>query len=312
MTKPHVVVILGPTAVGKTELSLRLAEKLNCEIVSIDSRLIYRGMDIGTAKPSQEERSQVRHHMIDIADPDEVWSLATFIKAAMEAIAGIHQRGILPLLVGGTGQYATAILEGWTPPPLAPEPTIRHEYEDFAKEHGHEKLHAELARVDPASAERIQSTNVRRVIRALEIFRMTGIPASEFRKKSSPPYQGLRIGLQLPREELYTRVDARIDSMFQEGFVEEVSHLLQQGYGPDLPSMSAIGYKQVAMALRGELTMEEAALEMRRLSRQFIRRQANWFKLSDPDIHWFEPTEGLEVTVLDLIQSWLRETQYDS
>jgi tRNA dimethylallyltransferase len=304
---PPIVVFLGPTAVGKTKWSLRIAEKLEGEIVSMDSRQIYRGMDIGTAKPTAEERSRIRHHLIDVADPDETWGLAEFRRAALDAIADIHSRHRLPFLVGGTGQYITALLEGWVPPSRPPDEMLRKELEAFARQHGVEALHARLAEVDPLSAERIAGTNVRRVIRALEIFMSAGIPASQLRRKESPHFCALKIGLYLPRRELYQRIDTRIEAMMEAGFVEEVRALLDQGYDPDLPSMSAIGYKQVASALLGKLSMEEAIQQMRRSTRQFVRRQANWFKRSDPDIHWFDVSEEIEGALLGLIRSWLRE-----
>jgi tRNA dimethylallyltransferase len=302
-----VVVILGPTAVGKTDLSIRLASRLKGEIVSMDSRLIYRGMNIGTAKPTIEERQQVPHHMIDIADPDEAWSLAKFCQTALHVIEEIHHRDRLPLLVGGTGQYVTAMLEGWMPPPKPPDTSLRTELALFAESEGNEALHQRLAEVDPEAAERIHKNNLRRIIRALEIYHTTGSPASNLRKKSPPPFQSLRIGLRLPRELLYARIDTRIDEMIEAGLYEEVQKLLNEGYSPDLPSMSAIGYKQIAMAIRQAITLDEAVTEMRRLTRQFVRRQANWFKPQDPAINWFDLREEVEDPIVNYITDWLQE-----
>lgn len=305
--QPPVLVFLGPTAVGKTKWSLRIAEKLEGEIVSMDSRQIYRGMDVGTAKPTAEERKRIRHHLIDVADPDETWSLAEFRRAALEAIADIHLRSRLPFLVGGTGQYITGLLEGWVPPSRPANQAQRKELEAFAVQHGNEALHKRLAEVDPRSAARIASTNVRRVVRALEVFSSTGIPASQLRRKEPPPFRALKIGLYLPRQELYKHIDARINAMMEAGIVEEVRALLNQGFCPDLPAMSAIGYKQIALALLGKVSIEEAVQQMRRLTRQFVRRQANWFKRSDAEIHWFDVREEVEEPLLRLIRSWLNE-----
>jgi tRNA dimethylallyltransferase len=305
--QPSVVAILGPTAVGKTDLSLRLAKRFNGEIVSMDSRLLYRGMDIGTDKPSLEQRKQVAHHLIDVASPDETWSLAKFRTAALRAMREIHERERLPFLVGGTGQYITAILEGWIPPKETSDSDYREELAKFAKEQGKDALHVKLQEVDPESAVRIHPSNLRRVIRALEIYHTTGEPPSKIRRKEPPPFRSLRIGLQLPRELLYARIDARIDEMIHSGLVNEVKGLIEDGYGPELPAMSAIGYKQIAEVINGEKTLEEAAAEMRRLTRQFVRRQANWFKPDDPKIHWFDLRQDVEDEIVLLIRQWLEE-----
>lgn len=299
------VAILGPTAVGKTELSLHLAERLDGEIVSADSRLVYRGMDIGTAKPSPAERARVPHHLIDVAEPDETWSLATFREAALMAIAGIQDRGRLPFLVGGTGQYLTAILEGWSPPALPAEAHLRSELQAYAAGHGSEALHRRLQKVDPQSAGRIDPRNVRRVVRALEIWTLTGQPASGQGGRRPPPFRSLRLGLTLPRSELYARVDARIDRMIEAGLVDEVRRLLNRGLSPDVPSMSAIGYRQIAEHLRGETSLEEAVRRIRRATRQFVRRQANWFKPEDPRIRWLTPRPDVEEEIERLVRQWL-------
>jgi tRNA dimethylallyltransferase len=282
------VVIVGPTAVGKTEISIQLAEQLDGEIVSADSRLFYRGMDIGTAKPTPEERACVPHHLIDVADPRETWSLTLFQRAASEAIADIHARGRTPFLVGGTGQYVHAVTRGWTPPAAAPDMSLRAKLESRAKNEGYQRLYEELQQFDPAAAERIDPRNVRRTIRALEVIRLTGRKFSEQRGQAEGPYRLLTIGLTRPRPELYARVDARIESMFAAGLLEEVQGLLNSGISPDLPAMTSIGYRECVKVLQGRLTVEEAKMQMRRATRVFIRRQANWFKLDDPSIHWFE------------------------
>ena len=264
--KPPLITLIGPTAVGKTELAIRLAEACAGEIVSADSRLFYRGMDIGTAKPSLEERRRAPHHLIDVADPDEPWSLAMFQKAAQEAIAGIHARRKLPLLVGGTGQYVRAVVEGWVPPPQAPDPDLRRRLETWAEEIGPEELHARLAVVDPEAARRILPGNLRRTIRALEVIFHTGRRFSEQQRKKETPYHLIQIGLTRPREELYRRIDARIEAMFANGFVEEVRGLLERGYAPDLPTLSAIGYGETCAYLRGEISLEDTSTTSRNCS----------------------------------------------
>jgi len=302
---PPLILIVGPTAVGKTELSLQLAERLNGEIISADSRLFYRGMDIGTAKPTLEERARAPHHLIDVADPDDIWSLAVFKQASTEIIAGIHARGKMPFLVGGTGQYMRAVTEGWTPPEVQPDSRLRDVLEGLAEEKGKYWLHEGLNLVDPVAAGRIDPRNVRRVVRALEVVLTTGKPVSKQRGQSDSPYNLLSIGLNRPREELYQRVDKRIEAMFEAGFVDEVRKLLEKGYTPDLPTMSAIGYRECVRVIEGELDIEQAKGEMRRATRMFIRRQANWFKEEDPGIHWFDA--GYENTI-DLVENFIRQT----
>jgi tRNA dimethylallyltransferase len=282
------VVIVGPTAVGKTELALQLAERMSGEIVSADSRLFYRGMDIGTAKPTRGERARVPHHLIDMADPDESWSLTVFQQGAQEAITDVHRRGKLPFLVGGTGQYVRAVIEGWQPPVQLPDARLREALEVWAGEIGSSGLHARLATIDPQAAERILPGNLRRTIRALEVIFHTGQRFSTQRHHSASPYSLLQIGLIRPREELYARVDARIQAMLDAGFLDEVRGLLDRGYSAALPTMSAIGYGEMIAYLGGEMSLDEAIAQMKRLTRRFVRRQANWFRENDPEIRWFQ------------------------
>ncbi len=286
--KPPLILIIGPTAVGKTELAIQLAEKMNGEIISADSRLFYRGMDIGTAKPSKEEMARVPHYLIDIVEPNETLSLAVFQQKAKELIEDVHSRGKLPFLVGGTGQYVRAVTQGWTPPEVVENPRMRDELEKMNTERGAKWLHDRLSLLDPESALKIDSRNVRRTIRALEVILTTGKKFSEQRGQGESPYHLITIGLTRPREELYQRVDQRIDAMFAAGFVDEVQSLLDRGYAPSLPSMSAIGYRECVSVAQGHLTIEQAKVEMRRATRIFVRRQANWFKESDPEIAWFQ------------------------
>ena len=304
-SKPPLIAIVGPTAVGKTEISIQLAERLGGEIVSADSRLFYRGMEIGTAKPTLEERLRVPHHLIDVADPDETWSLAVFQRAAAGAIADILGRGRLPFLVGGTGQYIHAVTHGWTPPVTQPDAHLRTVLEELAKSRGNDWLHQCLAQLDLPAAGAIDPRNLRRTVRALEVIFSTGRRFSDQRGQGDSPYRLLTIGLIRPRPELYARVDARIEAMFSTGLLEEVRNLLAQGYLPELPTMSAIGYRECIAVLREEMSLDEAKVRMRRLTRVFIRRQANWFKAEDVEIHWFEAREGKLEEIEKIIRIFL-------
>jgi tRNA dimethylallyltransferase len=291
VAKP-LLVIVGPTAVGKTALSLRLAQDFAGEIVSADSRQVYRGLDIGSDKPTPAQQALVPHHLIDVVDPDQVLSLARFQDLAYTAIASIHQRQCLPLLVGGTGQWIWAVVEGWGIPRVPPDQELRVELEAQAKEIGREALHARLAEVDPEAAQKIDPRNLRRVIRALEVYRKTGVPISHHQRKQSPPYQTVLIGLTRPRQELYRRIDRRIEQMMEMGLLAEVAGLVRAGYGWDQPAMSGLGYRQIGQYLRGKATLAEAVALIKKETRRFVRQQYNWFRLDDPRIHWFEMSEA--------------------
>jgi len=286
--KIPVVVILGPTAVGKTAIAIQLAEKLNGEIISADSRLFYRGMDIGTAKPTRQEQLRVPHWLIDIAYPDEIISLAVFQKKAEHAIQNIYRHHHLPFLVGGTGQFLRSIIEGWQIPPVAPNPSLRQALQQWASQLGANELHAKLALLDPLAAKNIDPSNMRRTIRAMEVILTTGKQFSKQRRKGDQPYDLLLVGLSLSREALYQRIDKRLDGMIEAGFIDEVRHLLELGYSPTLPTLSAIGYAELVATIKGNITLEEAIVLMKRRTRNFVRRQANWFKMNDPLIHWFD------------------------
>jgi tRNA dimethylallyltransferase len=301
--KPPLIVLIGPTAVGKTELAILLAEKFNGEIVSADSRLFYRGMDIGTAKPSAADMERVPHHLIDVANPDETWSLAVFQQQARAAIDGIHQKGRLPFLVGGTGQYIRAVTEGWTPPEVAPDPRLRGVLENLINQHDIYWLHDKLRLLDPASAAKIDARNFRRTIRALEVIFTTGQLFSAQRGVSDSPYRLTTIGLKRPRPELYERIDQRIEAMFAQGLLAEVQGLLAQGYAPELPSMSAIGYREAVAVLREQMTLEEAKTQMKRGTRVFVRRQGNWFKEEDPSIRWFAMEAQTQTNIENFLET---------
>jgi len=282
------IVILGPTAVGKTEISIQLAERLNAEIISADSRLFYRGMDIGTAKPTKDEQARVPHHFIDIADPDQIWSLGKFQREAHRVISEVNLRGQIPFLVGGTGQYIRAVSDEWNIPEVTPDLQLRQVIHNWANQIGADGLHDRLSILDPEAAERIDPCNLRRTVRALEVIFLSGKPFSTQKSSGPSRYRLLQLGLTRSRSELYARIDARIDTMITTGFAQEVQGLLDAGYSSDLPSLSAIGYRQMIDYLRGEIDLEEAVMMMKRNTRKFVRRQANWFKLDDPNIHWFQ------------------------
>ena len=270
--------IVGPTAVGKTALAVALAQQLGAEIVSADSRQLYRLMDLGTAKPTPAERAAAPHHLLDLCDPDQPFSLAAYQELATQAIAAIVTRGRPPLLVGGTGQYLAAVLEGWQVPRVAPQPELRASLERAAAEHGAAALHARLAAVDPAAATQIAPSNVRRVIRALEVYSVTGVPISAQQTREPPPYAIRTLWLTRPREELYARADARADAMVAAGLADEVADLRRRGYGWELPSMSSLGYIQLRPFLEGEATLAACVERLKFDTHSFIRRQEAWFR----------------------------------
>ena len=305
MVQGRLVALVGPTAVGKTELSLRLGQAFDGEIVSADSRQVYRYLDIGTAKPSQADLARVRHHCIDIVDPDETLSLAQYRRLAQGAIAQIWDGGRLPLVVGGTGLYVRALLEGWSVPEVPPDQALREALREHAHLYGHVALHSRLAAIDPEAASGIDSRNVRRVIRALEVYHSTGKPISSLQAKCPPDWAVLRIGLTRPRALLYGRIDARVDEMIRRGLLAEVRCLLDRGYGLSLPSMSALGYREIGQHLSGEISLDEAAMLVKRRTRRFVRQQYNWFRLSDASIHWFDMTNLDDDAVCALVRSHL-------
>ena len=308
-TKDPLVVIVGPTAVGKTSVAIHLAKRLNGEIVSADSRQLYRKMDIGTAKPSKAELNAVPHHLIDVANPDESWNLAIFQREAYRIIEDIHQRGKLPFLVGGTGQYIRSIIEGWNIPPQRPDLKLREALRHWAETIGQEGLHDRLMLIDPAAARKIDYRNLRRTVRALEVIFKTGERFSELRDRQESPYDPIILGIDRPREELYDRVDRRIAQMLDDGLVEEVRALLDAGYSPDLRTMSAIGYDEIIQYHKGEIGYKEAVTLIKRNTRTFIRRQANWFKPDDPRITWVEAGEGMVDQMEKIIQKGINENE---
>jgi len=287
----RLIAIVGPTAAGKSRLAIDLARTFDGEIVSADSRQVYHYLDIGTAKSPPEELALVRHHLIDVVEPDDCFSLAQYQEMANKAIDDIQRRGKLPLLVGGSGLYVWAVLEGWNIPRVPPDMKLRQRLEEMAARDGAEGLYRELARIDPEAAARIDKRNIRRIIRAIEVTRGAGEAFSRLKGKRPPPYRSLMIGLTAERAELYRRIDLRVDKMIENGLVAEVRSLIDRGYSLELPAMSGIGYRQIGRHIRGELGLEAAVQQIKFENHRFVRRQQNWFKPRDKRIHWFDITD---------------------
>lgn len=288
-TKRKVLVLLGPTAVGKTRLSLELAAAYNAEIISGDSMQVYSGMDIGTAKITTAEMKGIPHHLIDIHDPEEAYSAAEFQEQGKRLIDEITARGKLPFIVGGTGLYIESLCYGFRFSEAVADEAFRSEQDAFAEEHGAEALHARLAAVDPASAARLHPNDRRRIIRALEIHHQTSVTlsAAQADQKKESPYELCLIGLTMDRKILYKRIEDRIDQMLEQGLIEEVKSLLDKGYSRSLVSMQGLGYKEIAAYLTGELTRDEAVTLLKRDTRRFAKRQLSWFRHMK-EIQWVE------------------------
>jgi tRNA dimethylallyltransferase len=299
------IAVIGPTAVGKSQLALHLAQNYQAEIVNADSRQVYRYMDIGTAKPTSQERAKIKHHLVDLINPGEPFSLAVYQRLAFEVIEDIQSRNKLALLVGGSGLYVWSVLEGWKIPSVPPNDEFRQILEKKARKKGSHALFRELRETDPEAASKILPGNLRRIIRALEIYRETGKPASSFWQKQPPNYPILIVGLTMQREILYRRIDARVEEMIKRGFVDEVNNLMAMGYGLDLPSMSGIGYKQIAMFIKGQLELADAIDNIKRETHRFARHQYSWFRLGDTRIHWFTEQDDATNKVTRLVSSFL-------
>jgi tRNA dimethylallyltransferase len=303
---PPLLVIFGPTAVGKTALAVRLANDLSGEIIGADSRQIYRHMDIGTAKPTRHERAAAPHHLIDIVTPDQTLTAAEYQVLAMHHIAGVHERGRLPMLVGGTGQYITSVVEGWNAPRVPPDPALRAELEAYALANGPAALHARLAQADPDAAAAIDMHNVRRVIRALEVCLVAGQRFSQLTTKSPPPFDVLMIGLTMARDALYVRADARVEAMMAAGFLDEVRWLLAEGYDRSLPAMSALGYLQLAGHLLDGIPLADAVATTKQGTRGFIRRQETWFRRHKDQAVWYNSMQSTYEDIRQHVQAWLK------
>ncbi|MDA1096977.1 MAG: tRNA (adenosine(37)-N6)-dimethylallyltransferase MiaA [Chloroflexi bacterium] len=300
---PRVIAFVGPTASGKTDLSLSVAEALGAEIVSADSRQVYRGMDIGTGKPSQEERARAPHHLFDIIDPDEDFSLAAYLDMAREAITAIHDRGHPILLVGGTGQYVWALLEGWQVPSVPPNPELRLTLQTQAEKYGPAALYAKLTALDPESAAIIDPQNIRRVIRALEVMSATSRRFSEVRRSELPPWAVTIIGLTMARPLLDQRIADRIDRQIAAGWVEEIRQLQAHGYETTLPSFSSIGYREIAAFDAGQTDLKSTRERVLQATKRLARRQYAWFGSSDPRVHWLDQPSYTETDSLRRIVS---------
>ncbi len=303
----RLVAIVGPTGIGKSQLALRLAQTFSGEIVSADSRQVYRHMDIGTSKPSSQELSLVPHHLIDIINPGEDFGLAQYQELAYRAITDIQQRDKLPLLVGGSGLYVWSVLEGWKIPQVPPDPEFRHSLEQKAANLGRDEVYQELMKVDPVAAQRIDRRNVRRVIRALEVCKVSGVPFSQLQTKKAPPFHTLIIGLTTGRKELYRRIDFRVDEMIKRGLVAEVENLVNMGYDFSLPAMSGIGYRQIGLFLKGELTLQVAIPQIKYETHRFVRHQYAWFQLQDKRIKWFDIQSTPDAEISHLIAEFITE-----
>jgi tRNA dimethylallyltransferase len=305
MDKP-LIVIGGATATGKTALALSIAARVDGEIIGADSRQLYRYMDIGTAKPTPDERAAARHHLIDVIDPDAACSAAEYQRAAISAIVDIQARGRIPLLVGGTGQYITALLEGWTMTEVAPDPALRAQLEAEIAANGLEALSARLRTLDPDAAAFLDFRNPRRVIRALEVCLLTGQPFSAQRRKTPPDYTTFSILLTRERASLYARADARFDQMIAAGFVDEVRSLLARGYSPDLPAMSAVGYREIAAHIQDGIALIDAVQAAKYATHAFIRRQMTWFRKSAAGFLWHNGDADDNAALIRRASAWVR------
>jgi len=300
---PDLIAIVGPTATGKTDVGILLAERLNGEIISADCMAVYRGMDIGTAKPTPEQRQRIRFHLIDICHPDEPFSVARFQQLALEAIRQIRERGALPLVVGGTGLYVRALLDGFQIPPAAADETLRRHLWQEVKRGGSHALHVRLQQVDPSAAARIHPHDAVRIIRALEVYHVTGRPISDWQRQEPPPELGKvrRFGLTMPREQLYRRIDERVERMIAQGWLEEVRRLLEAGYAPDLPAMRSLGYGELVQVIQGKITLSDAVAQIQRETRRFAKRQLTWFR-ADHQIEWIDASHGAEETARRILK----------
>lgn len=309
--RPPVGAIVGPTAVGKSEIALEVAAKLKAEIISVDSTQVYRGLDIGTAKLLPHQRISksgvyIPHHLIDIVDPDEPFSVADYQKIARKAIEDIHTRGRLPLLVGGTGLYFQAVIDPYVFLPGARDSSVRARLKKEAEEQGLSYLYRLLQEVDKEAAQRIHPHDQRRIIRALEFYYLTGQPLSTTwtKGKQESPYRLALAGLNMDRGLLYERINRRVDQMLEAGLVEEVRGLLLKGYSPDLPALQALGYKEIIAYLQGEISLEEAIYILKRNTRRYAKRQLTWFR-RDPRIRWWEVKPEKLEEISSSISTWM-------
>ena len=304
----NIIVIVGPTAVGKTAVSINLVSIIGGEIVSADSMAVYKGMDVGTAKPTVKEREIAKFHLIDVAEPTKPFSVGDFQRMASDAIDDILLRNPPAIVVGGSGLYIRAAIDGLNLDIPERNEDLRDRLERQAHEYGNEYVHRRLSRVDPVSAERIHPNNLKRVIRAIEIYEATGTPASVFfdnDARRGPRYPNARwFGLEMKRDLLYKRIELRVDKMIEEGLIDEVTGLLERGIDPDLPSMQGLGYKEIAGYIRGEYGKDEAISLLKRNTRRFAKRQYTWFR-ADSRVKWIDVDELTAKKVSELIKESL-------
>jgi tRNA dimethylallyltransferase len=303
--RPPLVIIGGPTATGKTGFGVTLARALGAEIISADSMQVYRGFDIGTAKPTAEEMGGVRHHLIDVAAPDEPYDASRFVAEADRAVANIAARGTKAVVGGGTGLYIRALLHGLHPAP-PPSEEIRSRIQARAAQTGWPALHARLREIDPISADRLHPNDGVRILRALEVFEQSGTPISEWQSNhgfAEQRYRALLIGLERPRETLYRRINTRVDQMMSAGFLPEVTDLLAQGLSPSLKPMQALGYRRLVAHRQGSLSLAEAVEKTKTDTRRFAKRQLTWFK-GEPALIWL-PSDP--ATLMENAEKFWRE-----
>jgi tRNA dimethylallyltransferase len=291
--KKPLLVVLGATATGKTNLSLSLAEKFKGEIISTDSRQIYQHMPISTDVILEEERKGIIHHMLEIVEPDKTLTLAEFKDMAKQKIEKVHNKKALPILVGGTGLYISAIIDNYDMPRVAPNVELREKLEKEAAEHGNEYIHSKLKDLDPESAKNIHPNNLRYLIRAIEVVSATGQEKVDLKGES--PYDILLLGITRDREEIYQRINDRVDQQIENGLLEEVKALVENGYDENLPSMSSLGVKEIIPYLKDEMSLEECKEILKRNTRKYAKRQLTWMRRYD-NVLWLKPEELKELT----------------
>ncbi|MGI2335345.1 MAG: tRNA (adenosine(37)-N6)-dimethylallyltransferase MiaA [Dehalogenimonas sp.] len=312
MIENKLITILGPTGTGKSELAVKLARLFHGEVVNADSRQLYRRLSIGTAKPNDDEKCGIPHHLLDVIGPDQDCNLAEYQIAALETIQGIQSRNIIPLLTGGTGLYIWATIEGWQIPKVAPDWELRTTLEERAQREGPEALHRYLAEIDPPASHRIDYRNVRRVIRALEVA-LAKIAVGEDKPRDQlPPYQTLLIGLTADRETLYERIDLRVDKMLEKGFTDEVKTLLAAGFSVDAPAFKSVGYREVIEYLAGKINGPEMTKRIKTQTHRLVRHQYNWFKLNDYRIHWFDLNTDYFPMVSVLVKNFINKERQNN
>jgi tRNA dimethylallyltransferase len=304
-SRRRLIAVVGATGTGKTDVAIALAEAVGGEVVSADAYQVYRGLDIGTAKAPAELRARVPHHLIDIANPEDQLTLARYLDLAHAALQDVWSRGRLPILAGGSGQYVWALLEGWQVPRVAPDPALRAELEALAAAGGTPALLGRLRSLDPEAAGRIDPANPRRLVRAIEVVQREGRPLAACQGRSPIDADALVLGLRLPRDQLYARLDARTDAMYAAGFVDEVRRLRAEGRGDAAPIRGGVGYREVSQHLDGEIDLAEAVRLHNLANHRLVRRQNAWFKPADPRITWIDAGDAAADLCVKAARTWL-------